>query len=214
MWHDSKHHGSSLGRLQWTDSRLAETRLDSEPSLHVFCVESLGSWRPLIFPSGVVTSPSLLLSPVVSPGLYLWATLLPGPQCPPLLTLLVFPWGVGISLSTSATQISMAGPVPRYSRNFYLNIRLSPHPHKNLSCLCLLTCFSPWRFPRFWEWHCDSSLCPGLKLKPCLKQYNEAPKMANWEALGAQFESLLCYSKAVDTPQISKPISSTTKWEK
>lgn len=134
MWHDSKHHGSSLGRLQWTDSRLAETRLDSEPSLHVLCLESVGSWRPLIFPSGAMTSPTLLLSPVVSPGLYLWAALLPGLQCPPLLTPLVFPWGVGISLLTSAPQMGMVAPVPRYSRNFFLNIHLPPHPTKNLLC--------------------------------------------------------------------------------
>lgn len=134
MWQDSKHHGSSLGRLQWTDSQLAETCLDPEPSLHVLRLKSLRTWRPLIFPLGAVTSSSCLLSCVVSLGLHLWATLLPSPHCPPLLTLFILPWGVSISPLTCATQMGMAGPVPRYSRNFYLHICLPPHPPQNLLC--------------------------------------------------------------------------------
>jgi len=49
----------------------------------------------------------------------------------------------------------------------------------------------------------------GLKL--CLKQCNEGTKAADWGVLGARFESLRRYSGAVESLQISKPISSTTK---
>ena len=39
-------------------------------------------------------------------------------------------------------------------------------------------------------------------------------KTPDWEALEARFDSPHCYSGAVEAPQISKPISSTTKWVK
>lgn len=51
----------------------------------------------------------------------------------------------------------------------------------------------------------------GSSLKLRLKQCNEARKAADWGTLGARFESLRCYSGAIESLEISKPISLTTK---
>ena len=53
--------------------------------------------HPLIFPSGAGTSPSLVLSPAVSPACYVWATLLPGPPVPSSSDYLFFPEGLALA---------------------------------------------------------------------------------------------------------------------
>lgn len=42
-------------------------------------------------------------------------------------------------------------------------------PQKTYCAQCLPTHCSPWQFPHFWGWHCDSSPCPGLKLEATFK---------------------------------------------
>lgn len=112
---------SSRSRSEQTDVQSAETCLGSGLLLLLPSVSDHGSllFSPLVL---TVLFTSLLLVP------RLWFLLAPMCGHPPhthlLLTLPVFPWGAGINLITSATQIGIANPITRYQE---ICIRMYSH---------------------------------------------------------------------------------------
>lgn len=209
MWHDSKHHGSSLGRLQWTDSWLRHVWIQNLPY-------TSSIWR-------ASEHGSLSFSPRVLWFLHLTCchlSFLPastcGP-CSPVPSALLFWFYLffleGLASASGLLPLKWAWqPSLQILKKFlpeYTPATSSPpqltvpnaHSHAVL----------PDNPPTSGDATVILPHAQGSSPKPCLKQGKEAPKTADWEALRAGFESLL---RSVESFQISKPSSSTTKWEK
>lgn len=164
------------GWSELTAGWLTHARIENFPDTASMLRVS-GHGTLLLSPLGLtIPSPFLLRAPMVSPGCYLWATLLPTPKCPPLLTLPVFPWGAGTDLMTSAVKLALQLQSPD-TEDMSTQTDSCHLTLKNVSCPCLLTLFFSPRIsplPGMVLW--SPPPCPGLKLEAILEAMQSSAK--------------------------------------